>query len=123
MYDIILNYKISFLNSFVIVMKKWVLLLVLLTSYILVGCDNVKLEESFELYTVESSVESVVEIEDAWDMNGVDVGWVWGTDKALEEVQLNGEKFPRKPIFVVMTKYIAPVLLFIILLNSFGLFG
>lgn len=51
------------------------------------------------------------------------VGWVWGTDKALEEVQLNGEKFPRKPIFVVMTKYIAPVLLFIILLNSFGLFG
>lgn len=51
------------------------------------------------------------------------VGWVWGTDKALEEVSLNGEKFPRKPIFVVMTKYIAPVLLFIILLNSFGLFG
>ncbi len=51
------------------------------------------------------------------------VGWVWGTDKALEEVQLNGEKFPRKPIFVAMTKYIAPVLLFIILLNSFGLFG
>ena len=51
------------------------------------------------------------------------VGWIWGTDKALEEVQLNGEKFPRKPIFVAMTKYIAPVLLFIILLNSFGLFG
>ncbi len=51
------------------------------------------------------------------------VGWVWGPKKALAEVTANGEKFPRAPIFVAMTKYIAPVLLFIILLNSFGVFG
>ena len=51
------------------------------------------------------------------------VGWFWGTDKVLEEVSLNGEKFPRAGIYKVMTKYVAPVLLFIILLNSFGVFG
>ena len=51
------------------------------------------------------------------------VGYVWGTDKALGEVQLNGEKFPRGKLFVIMTKYISPVLLIVILLNSFGIFG
>lgn len=51
------------------------------------------------------------------------VGYVWGTDKALGEVQLNGEKFPRGKLFVVMTKYVSPVLLLVILLNSFGVFG
>ncbi len=51
------------------------------------------------------------------------VGWFWGTDKVLEEVSLNGEKFPRAGIYKVMTKYVAPVLLIVILLNSFGVFG
>lgn len=49
-------------------------------------------------------------------------GYVLGTDKVLEEVQANGEKFPRAKIYVVMTKYVSPILLFIILLNSFGVF-
>ena len=49
-------------------------------------------------------------------------GYVLGTDKVLEEVQINGEKFPRKKIYVVMTKYVSPILLLIILLNSFGAF-
>ena len=51
------------------------------------------------------------------------VGYVWGTDKALKEVSLNGEKFSRGKLFVVMTKYVSPVLLAVILLNSFGIFG
>jgi len=51
------------------------------------------------------------------------VGYVWGTKVALSEVMLNGEKFPRAKLFEVMTKYVSPVLLAIILLNSFGVFG
>lgn len=43
------------------------------------------------------------------------VGWFVGTKTVEDEVTLNGEKFPRLTVFRVMTKYIAPVCLVIIL--------
>lgn len=49
------------------------------------------------------------------------VGWVLKPDRIIAEVTRNGEKFRRKGIYTVMVKYIAPVLLFFILLGSFGL--
>lgn len=51
------------------------------------------------------------------------VGWFFGTDKILEEVKKTGSKFGREKLYVVMTKYVCPVLLFFILLNSFGVFS
>ncbi len=51
------------------------------------------------------------------------VGWFFGTDKILEEVKKTGSKFGREKLYVVMTKYICPILLLIILLNSFGVFS
>ena len=50
-------------------------------------------------------------------------GWFFGTDKILEEVKKTGGKFGREKLYVVMTKYVCPVLLLIILLNSFGVFS
>ena len=49
------------------------------------------------------------------------VGWVLKPGRIIAEVTRNGEKFRRKGIYTVMVKYIAPVLLFFILLGSFGL--
>ena len=43
------------------------------------------------------------------------VGWFIGTKVITDEVTRNGEKFARKGIYEIMTKYIAPVLLVIIL--------
>ena len=51
------------------------------------------------------------------------IGWVCKPKTALDEISLNGEKFYRRGLYVVMLKYIAPVLLFIIMLMSFGVFG
>lgn len=43
------------------------------------------------------------------------IGWVVGTKTVTDEVCRNGEKFARKSIYEVMTKFIAPILLLIIL--------
>lgn len=50
------------------------------------------------------------------------LGWVAKTDDTIGEVTLNGEKFRRKGLYVVMTKFVSPVLLLVILLNSLGVF-
>lgn len=50
------------------------------------------------------------------------IGWVVKPKTVIEEVTKNGEKFPRKVIYNVMIKVVAPVLLFALLLQSFGVF-
>ena len=54
------------------------------------------------------------------------VGWVIGTKVITDEVTRNGEQFGRKRLFEITIKYVAPVLLVIILitytLSQFGLF-
>lgn len=49
------------------------------------------------------------------------IGWIITPTKIIDEVTKNGEHFNRKTIFVLMVKYVAPVMLLIILLKSFGL--
>lgn len=51
------------------------------------------------------------------------VGWVVKPKTIIDEVTLNGEKFGRQTLYKIMIKFIAPVLLIIILLSSFGIFG
>lgn len=50
------------------------------------------------------------------------IGWVCSPYLLVGEMKLNGYKFPRKTMYVVMLKYIAPVLLTILLLGAFGLY-
>ncbi len=50
------------------------------------------------------------------------VGWFVGIKKIADEVTRNGEKFTRRGLYSVMTKYICPIILIAIFLNSFGLF-
>lgn len=49
------------------------------------------------------------------------VGWVVKPQAIIDEVTLGGYKFSRKGLYVVMMKFIAPVLLFILLLQSVGI--
>lgn len=51
------------------------------------------------------------------------IGWVAKPKTIIDEITLNGESFKRKGLYIIMIKYVAPVLLFIILLGSFGIFG
>ena len=49
------------------------------------------------------------------------IGYVWGVDNISDEISCNGKyRFRSKPFFVIMIKYIAPVLIFIIWLNAIG---
>ncbi len=51
--------------------------------------------------------------------------WVCSTKTVTDEVEigLEGKKFTRKKLYIIMIKYVAPVLLILILLQSFNLFS
>lgn len=49
-------------------------------------------------------------------------GWVAKPQTIIDEVTLGGHKFGRKGLYIVMIKFIAPVLLCILLVQSFGIF-
>ena len=50
------------------------------------------------------------------------IGWIVKPKVIIDETTKNGEKFGRKTLYIVMIKFIAPVLLFLLLLGSFGVF-
>ncbi len=47
------------------------------------------------------------------------VGWIIKPQTLIDEVTKNGEKFRRKHLFVIMIKFIAPILLVVLLFESF----
>jgi NSS family neurotransmitter:Na+ symporter len=49
------------------------------------------------------------------------VGWVLKPKTVIDEIEKNGVKMNRKRLYVAMIKYIAPALLFILLLKSLGI--
>lgn len=49
------------------------------------------------------------------------IGWIVKPKTVIEEATKNGEKFGRKTLYVVMIRYIAPVLLAVLLLGSLGI--
>jgi len=49
------------------------------------------------------------------------VGWIVKPKEMVDEITLNGESFPRKKLYVIMIKFVAPVLLSIIFLTGLGI--
>ena len=50
------------------------------------------------------------------------IGWVTGPETIIDEVELGGYKFGRKALYIAMIKVIAPILLFVLLLQGIGIF-
>ncbi|MBR0410767.1 MAG: sodium-dependent transporter [Eubacterium sp.] len=50
------------------------------------------------------------------------IGWVAGPEVVINEVTQDKYKFGRKKLYVAMIRFIAPILLFILLLQAFGVF-
>ena len=48
------------------------------------------------------------------------IGWVKKPETVLDEATKNGEKIGRKGVIIVMLKYIAPVLLAVLLFTQLG---
>ncbi|MBO5069562.1 MAG: sodium-dependent transporter, partial [Roseburia sp.] len=51
------------------------------------------------------------------------VGWVIKPQWIIDEMEASGHKFGRKKLYVIMIKYIAPVLMFVLFLQSTGVLG
>ena len=49
------------------------------------------------------------------------VGWIVKPQKIIDEITLNGEPFTRRGLYIVMVKYIAPILLMLLLIKSVGI--
>ena len=49
------------------------------------------------------------------------IGWVAKPEMIISEATKNGEKFERKTLFIVMVKFVAPLLLLLLLLKSLGI--
>ena len=56
-------------------------------------------------------------------MLSIFIGWVWGGTKAAEEIASGSPFFEKtKSIWIFLIKYFIPIVIFLILLNLFGLF-
>lgn len=50
------------------------------------------------------------------------IGWIAKPKWVIEEVEVSGHKFGKKTLFVIVIKYIAPVVMTVLLLDALGLF-
>ena len=48
------------------------------------------------------------------------IGWVLKPKTVIDEVQKNGEAMPRRNLYVLMIKFVAPVMLVVLFLKSLG---
>ena len=48
------------------------------------------------------------------------IGWVVKPKMVIDEATINGEHFGRKGLYIAMVKFVAPILLLILLLGSVG---
>ena len=51
------------------------------------------------------------------------IGWIVKPKTVIDEVTKNGERFGRRILYIVMVRFIAPILLFVLLLGSLGVFN
>ena len=49
------------------------------------------------------------------------IGWIKTPDYIIDEMELNGEKFRRKKMYIIMMRYVAPVMMLILFLQSTGI--
>lgn len=85
----------------------------------------------FEIKLPNGSVAQILDIMDYLSNNVlmpivaiatcVLIGWVVKPKTIIDEVEKNGEKMGRKGLYVVMIKFVAPVLLLVLLLKAVGI--
>ena len=53
-------------------------------------------------------------------LSAILIGWVVGPDWIVEEVEYGGRKFGLKDLYRIMIKYVVPVIMFVLFLQSAG---
>ena len=49
------------------------------------------------------------------------IGWIMTPDYVIDEMERGGEKFRRKKLYCIMIRYVAPVMMFVLFLQSTGM--
>lgn len=49
------------------------------------------------------------------------IGWVTGPETIIGEIEKTGYRFSRRQLYIVMVRFVAPVLLTVLLFKSIGL--
>lgn len=49
------------------------------------------------------------------------IGWVMTPDYVIDEMERGGEKFRRKKLYCIMIRYVAPIMMFVLFLQSTGI--
>ena len=49
------------------------------------------------------------------------IGWIMTPDYVIDEMERGGEKFRRKKLYCIMIRYVAPVMMFVLFLQSTGI--
>ena len=49
------------------------------------------------------------------------IGWIKTPDYVIEEMESSGDTFHRKKLYRIMIRYVAPVMMFILFLQSTGI--
>ncbi|MDE6469957.1 MAG: sodium-dependent transporter, partial [Eubacterium sp.] len=86
----------------------------------------------FELKLPNGSVGQILDVFDYASNNilmplvalltSILIGWIAKPKTIIDEVTKNGEKFSRKTIYIIMIKFVVPVLIFVLLLQAVGIF-
>ena len=86
---------------------------------------------AFDLKLPNGSVGQILDVLDYASMNVlmpiigiltcILLGWICNPQIMIDEITLNGEKFNRRGLYKLMIKFVAPVLLFVILLTGLGI--
>lgn len=108
---------------------------VLVTVYALVGGIIVCLGYNLLYFELKLPNGTVAQILDVFDyisnnvlmplvalLTCILIGWVAKPKTVIDEVTKNGEKFGRKTLYVVMIKFVVPLLISFLLLQAFGIF-
>lgn len=56
-------------------------------------------------------------------LSSIFIGWIMKQEWIIEEVEHGGKRFSRKKLFIIMTKYFLPIIMFILFLISTGIFS
>lgn len=122
----------SFMDRFHLPRKKAV---IIVTAYALVFGTLICLGYNLLYFEIKLPNGSVGQLLDVFDyisnnilmpvvaiLTCILIGWVAKPKTIIDEVTKNGEKFRRKNLYIVMIKFLAPVLLFALLLQALGVF-
>lgn len=122
----------SFMDRFHLPRKKAV---IIVTAYALVFGTLICLGYNLLYFEIKLPNGSVGQLLDVFDyisnnilmpvvaiLTCILIGWIAKPKTIIDEVTKNGEKFRRKNLYIVMIKFLAPVLLFALLLQALGVF-